>query len=137
MISIADTSVTIQATSESNLSTPAWCGEIVMVRSYLRKHGMLNTINEQGRFARKRCGRSEVIAFLAGLFGSAISGERTLEAFSERIQPFAVLFLALVERDQLPSRSALSRVVAALTEAPVHTLRTLFLGDLLRRPPHC
>ncbi len=134
MISIADTSVKIQATSESNLSAPAWFGEIVMVSSYLRKHGILNKINEQVRFARKRFGRYEAIDFLAVLFGYAISGERTLEAFYERIQPFAVPFMALFERDQLPSRSALSRFLAALTEAPVNTLRTLFLDDLLSRP---
>ncbi len=38
------------------------------------------------------------------------------------------------ERDQLPSRSALSRFLAALTEVPVEALRTLFLDDLLSRP---
>jgi hypothetical protein len=42
--------------------------------------------------------------------------------------------MALFERDQLPSRSALSRFLAALTEAPVEALRTLFLDDLLARP---
>ena len=34
----------------------------------------------------------------------------------------------------MPSRSALSRFLAALTEAPVEALRTLFLDDLLERP---
>src|SRR2546425_13269033 len=38
------------------------------------------------------------------------------------------------ERDQLPARSTLSRFLAALTEAPVEALRTLFLDDLLSRP---
>jgi hypothetical protein len=38
------------------------------------------------------------------------------------------------ERDRLPSRSALSRFLAALTEAPVEALRTLFLDDLESRP---
>jgi hypothetical protein len=64
----------------------------------------------------------------------AISGERTLEEFYERLQPFAVPFMALFERDQLPSRSALSRFLAVLTEAPVEALRTLFLDGLLSRP---
>src|SRR5947209_16506602 len=41
--------------------------------------------------------------------------------------------MALFERDRLPSRSALSRFLAALTEAPVDALRTLFLDDLLNR----
>jgi hypothetical protein len=42
--------------------------------------------------------------------------------------------MALFDRDRLPSRSALSRFLAALTEAPVEDLRTLFLDDLLARP---
>ncbi len=66
-----------------------------------------------------------VIDFLAVLFGYAISGERTLEEFYQRLQPFAVPFMALFERERLPSRSALSRFLAALTEAPVEALRTL------------
>lgn len=66
--------------------------------------------------------------------GLDISGERTLEEFYERLQPFAIPFMALFERDRLPSRSALSRFLAALTEAPVEALRTLFLADVLARP---
>jgi hypothetical protein len=134
MTSIADNSVKIQTTSESSPSTPAWFGEVVLISSYLRKHGVLSKINEGVRFARRRFGRYEVIDFLAVLFGYAISGERTLEEFYERLQPFAVPFMALFERDQLPSRSALSRFLAALTEAPVDALRTLFLDDLESRP---
>ena len=134
MTSITDGSVKIQTTSESNPSTPPWFGEVVVISSYLRKHGVLSKITEQVRFARKRFGRYEVIDFLAVLFGYAVSGERTLEEFYEQLQPFAIPFMALFERDRLPSRSALSRFLAALTEAPVETLRTLFLDDLLARP---
>ncbi|GHO79630.1 hypothetical protein KSD_74010 [Ktedonobacter sp. SOSP1-85] len=133
MISIADGSVKIQTTSEANFSTPAWFGEVVLISRYLQKHGVLSKINEQVRFARKRFGRYELIDFLAMLFGYAISGERTLEEFYQRLQPFAIPFMALFERDRLPSRSALSRFLAALTEEPVEALRTLFLDDLLAR----
>src|SRR5713101_3061482 len=135
MTSIADSSVNIQTTSESNVSTPSWFGEVVLISRYLQKHHVLSKINEQVHFARKRFGRYEVIDFLAILFGYAISGERTLETFYKRLQPFAVPFMALFERDRLPSRSALSRFLAALCEAPVEALRTLFLDDLLDRPP--
>ena len=83
---------------------------------------------------RKRFGRYEVIDFLALLLGYAISGERTLEEFYQRLQPFAIPFMALFELDQLPSRSALSRFLAALPEAPVEALCTLFLDDLESRP---
>src|SRR2546430_12423969 len=134
MTSIADSSVKIQTTSESNPSTPSWFGEVVLISSSLRKHDVLSKISEQVRFARKRFGHYEVIDFLAVLFGYAISGERTLEEFYERLQPFAGPFMALFERDQLPSRSALSRFLAALTPEPVEALRTLFLDDLESRP---
>lgn len=68
MTSIADTSVKIQTTSESNPSTPAWLGEIVIVSRYLQKQSVLTKINEQVHFARKRFGHYEVIDFLAVLF---------------------------------------------------------------------
>jgi hypothetical protein len=42
--------------------------------------------------------------------------------------------MALFERDRLPSRSALSRWLAALTVEPVEALRARFLSDLLARP---
>lgn len=134
MPSIVDGSVNIQTTSESSLSTPSWFGEVVLIVGYLRKHGVLSKISERVRFTRRRFGRYEVIDFLAVLFGYAISGERTLEAFYARLQPFAGPFMALFERDQLPARSTLSRFLAALTGAPVEALRTLFLDDLLSRP---
>ena len=131
---MVDSPVSIQAISRSESSTPSWFGEVVLIVEYLRKQGVLTKISEGVRFARRRFGHYEVIDFLAVLFGYAISGERTLEAFFARLQPFAAPFMALFERDQLPSRSALSRFLAALTEEPVESLRTLFLDDLLNRP---
>ncbi len=102
--------------------------------AHLRKHDVLNKISERVRFTRRRFGHYEMIDFLAVLFGYAISRERTLEEFYKHLQPFAVPFMALFGRDRLPSRAALSRFLAALTEVPVEALRTLFLDDLLGRP---
>jgi hypothetical protein len=68
--------------------------EVVLIAGYLRKHGVLAKMGEHVRFARRRFGHYEVIDFLAVLFGYAISGERTLEAFYEQLQPFAVPFMA-------------------------------------------
>jgi hypothetical protein len=134
MTSIADGSLIIQTSAEVVPSTPSWFGEVTLMATYLRTHGVLTKISERVRFARRRFGRYDVIDFLVVLFGYTISGERTLEAFYERLQPFAVPFMAVFERERLPSRSALSRFLAALTEAPVEALRTLFLADLESRP---
>jgi len=65
MTSIADSSVKIQTTSESNPSPPFWFGEVVLLISFLRKHGILNKISQGVRFARRRFGHYEVIDFLA------------------------------------------------------------------------
>ena len=73
---------------------------------------------------------TQLIDFLAVLFGYAISGERTLEAFYEGVQPFAPAFMALFDRDQLPARSTLSRFLTALRPEPVEALRAVFLDDL-------
>src|SRR6266700_4187454 len=134
MNSIAARSVIIQTSCESVPSTPCWFGEVALIIEHLRKQGVLTKICERVRLARRRFGHYEVIDFLAVLFGYAISGERTLEAFYERLQPFAVPFMSLFDRDQLPARSTLSRFLAALTMEPVEALRSLFLDDLLARP---
>jgi hypothetical protein len=76
----------------------------------------------------------EVIDFVAVLVGYASSGERTLETFYKRVQPFANAFMALFGREHLPARSTLSRFLAALDQPPVEALRALFLEDLLARP---
>ena len=110
MTSIADGSVKIQTTPESNYSTPSWFGEVVVISRYLHKHGVRSLINEQVRFARKRFGRYEVSDFLAVLAG--LCDQRRAHRwreFYESLQPIAVPFMALFDRDRLPARSTLSR----------------------------
>jgi hypothetical protein len=119
---------------ESLPSTPSWFGEVALIIRYLGKQGVLSAINSQVRLARRRFGHYEVIDFLAVLFGYAISGERTLEGFYERLWPLEQPFMALFDRESLPSRSALSRFLASLTWEATEAVRTLFLADLLARP---
>ncbi len=134
MNSIADGSVIVQTSSQSVPSTPPWFGEVALLVQYLRKHDILSAIAERVRFARRRFGHYEVIDFVVVLFGYAISGERTLEAFYQRLHPFAAAFMALFGREHLPARSTLSRFLAALPPEPVEALRALFLSDLLVLP---
>ena len=134
MTTIAYSPVNIQTSTQSVPSIPDWFGEVTLIVSHLHHQGVLATISEQVRFARRRFGRYEVIDFLAVLFGYAISGERTLEAFYERLQPWASAFMALFGRDRLPARATLSRFLAVLDQSAVESLRTLFLKDLLAGP---
>jgi len=132
--SIANSPVSIQTSSQSVPSTPCWFGEVTVIAHFLKHQGVLAAIEEQVRFARRRFGHYDLIDFVAVLLGYAISGERTLEAFYERLQPFANAYMALFGRQRLPHRSTLSRFLAALDQATVEALRTLFLQDLLARP---
>ena len=133
MSSIADGSIHIQTSSEVPFATPSWLGEVALMASHLRKHGILNKRSERVRFARRRFGRYDVLDFLAVLFGYARSFERTLEAFYEAVHPFASTFMALFGRASLPAASTLSRFLAALPTEPGEALRSLFLEDLLAR----
>src|SRR3954454_12132538 len=98
--------------------------EVALVAHSLTRQGILSKISERVRFARKRFGTFEVIDFVVVLMGYAISGEPTLAAYYERLQPFATPFMALFGRSRLPHRSTLSRFLAALDEAPVEALRS-------------
>jgi hypothetical protein len=62
-------SVTLQTSPQSVPATPCWFGEVVLLVHYLRKHGVLDIIAEQVRFARQRFGHYEVIDFVAVLLG--------------------------------------------------------------------
>ena len=86
------------------------------------------------RFARRGFWHDEVIDFLAVLLGYARSFERSLEEFYERLLLFAQPFMALFDREKLPSRSALSRFLASVSFEATEALRSLFLADLLARP---
>src|SRR5438046_7961804 len=134
MTSIADSSVIIQTSSESVPATPSWFGEVALIIPYLRKQGVLSAISSHVRLARRRFGHYEVIDFLAVLFGYAISGERTLEEFYEQLLPLAQPFMALLDRETMPSRSALSRFLTSLNWEATEALRTPFLADLLAHP---
>jgi hypothetical protein len=108
-------------------------GEVAAVAHVLTQAGVLTAIQDHVQFARARFGRYDTIDFVMVLFGYALSGEPTIAAFYDRLTPFTQDFLALFDRLQLPSRSVLSRFLAALDENAVETLRTQFWQDLLNR----
>src|SRR5216684_4028734 len=127
-------SVSIQTEASPIPSLPAWFGEVALVAHILTRQGLLSEISERVRFSRKRFGTYEVIDFLVVLMGYALSGEPTRASYYERLLPFATPFMALFGRTQLPHRSTLSRFLAALDQASVEALRSVFLQDALARP---
>jgi hypothetical protein len=128
-------SVTIQVDPGSAPSPPAWLEEVATFAHILTHVGILSAITEQVHFARARFGLYETLDFVLVLLCYAISGEPTLKAFYERLAPFTQIYLLLFGRKQLPSRSTLSRFLAALDEPTVEALRREFQIDLLARKP--
>src|SRR5581483_8672062 len=118
--------VVVQTTPESLPSTPSWMGEVAAFAQLLRQTGIRTSIEERVRFARARMGTDDLIDGVVVLIGDTLSGEPTFRAFYDRLLPFAEPFMALFERHHLPSRSALSRWLAALDQASVESVRTLF-----------
>ena len=110
-------------------------GEVAAFAQILTHIGLLTTIQTHVQFARARFGTYDTIDFVVVLFGYALSGERTLSAFYERLSPFADVFMALFGRHRLPDRSTLSRFLSALDQATVEALRTQFQEDLVARTP--
>jgi hypothetical protein len=127
MATVPHPCVDFHATPDPQPSIPPWFAEVVLMAGYLRGHEVLDAVNAQVHLVRKRFGQYEVLDFLVLLFGYAISGERTLQAFFDRLQPFATPFMALFERGALPHRATLSRFLAAVDTSCLEALRSLFL----------
>jgi hypothetical protein len=123
---ISNPGIEVQTTSETRFSVPAWFAEVVIIARYLEKNGLLEALAQQVRLVRGRFGTYEPIDFLALLIGYAISGERTLSDFFERLEPFETAFMALFGRKDLPHRSSLSRFLADVDRPCLEAFRMLF-----------
>ena len=114
MTALTSSSVTIQTTEQSVPSVPDWFGEVAVVaNASIGSWVYLRLPVSRVRFARRRFGHYDLIDFAVVLLGYAISSERRLPTFYERLHPFAAPFMALFGRERLPHRSTLSRFLAA------------------------
>src|SRR5690242_7202206 len=104
--------IEVQTSPVDRPSVPAWFAEVAIIAEHLATKGLLEAFAHQVRLVRGRFGHYEPSDFLALLIGYAISGERTLADFSERLAPFGTAFIALFGRKNLPHRSSLSRFLA-------------------------
>lgn len=105
MTTIPHPCLEVQTSEQPEPSVPAWFAETILLAEYLRTHGLLDALTHQVHLVRGRFGHYEVPDFLALLFGYAISGKRTLQAYFDRLKPLAGPFTALFERNHLPHRT--------------------------------
>jgi hypothetical protein len=123
---IPNPSIEVQTSPVDRPSVPAWFAEVVILSQHLTTKGLLEAFSRQVRLVRGRFGSYEPLDFLALLFGYAISGERTLSAFFERVVPFGSAFMALFGRADLPHRATLSRFLASVDRPCLEAFRKLF-----------
>jgi len=123
---ISNPCIEVQTTSENRFSVAAGFAEVVIIAGYLEKKGQLEAFAHLVRLVRGRFGTYEPIDFLALLIGYAISGERTLADFFERVEPFEAAFMALFGRRCLPHRATLSRFLADVDRPCLEAFRALF-----------
>jgi hypothetical protein len=123
---ISNSCIEIQTSPVDHPSVPAWFAEVVIVAQHLATKGVLDAFVHQVPLVRSRFGRYEPLDYLALLVGYAISGERTLAAFFERLAPFEEAFMALFGRSTLPHRSSLSRFLTAVDGPCLEAFRALF-----------
>jgi hypothetical protein len=100
-----------------------------MIARHLATQGLLEAFAQRVRLVRGRFGSYEAIDFLGLLVGYAISGERRLPDFFERVAPFEAAFMALFGRRCLPHRSSLSRFLADVDRPCLEAFRALFEQD--------
>jgi hypothetical protein len=118
--------IEVQTSPVDRPSVPGWFAEVVMIARHLATTGLLEAFAQQVRLVRGRFGCYEPIDFLALLVGYAISGERTLADFFERVAPFETAYMALFGRRCLPHRSSLSRFLADVDRSCLEAFRALF-----------
>ncbi len=118
--------IEVQTSPVDRPSVPEWFAEVVIMVHHLTNEGILDAFAHQIRLVRGRFGTYEPIDFLALLVGYALSGERTLADFFERVTPFETAFMALFGRQCLPHRSSLSRFLAAVDHPCLEAFRALF-----------
>jgi hypothetical protein len=123
---IPDSCLEVHTSPLDRPSVPAWFAEVVIVARHLATKELLDLFAQQVRLVRGRFGSYEPIDFLALLIGYAISGERTLSDFFERVSPFGTAFMALFGRANLPHRSSLSRFLADVDRPCLEAFRSLF-----------
>jgi hypothetical protein len=130
---IPDPCIEVQTSPVERPSVPPWFAEVAILSQHLATKGLLEVFTHRIRLVRGQFGHYEPIDFLVLLIGYAISGERTLADFFERLAPFGAAFMALFGRGTLPHRSSLSRFLADVDRPCARFLSDAFRAVQLSR----
>jgi hypothetical protein len=114
-------------------TAPPWLAEMAVLAAVWVSSGLLEKLCKLVHVPRGRMGKYEECDFILVLLGYAASGEKTLLSFYKRLEGFEAVLAGLWRGKEVPSRSALSRFLEAVTPEALEKLRELLFEDLLRR----
>jgi hypothetical protein len=116
----------LSSSSASEPSAAPWLTQAIVLLRAWWSGWLLLPLVECVRLVRGRAGKFEVMDFVLVLVAYASSRAATLEDFYEQAQPTAQALMGAWGRSEMPSRSALSRFLAAVTAPTVEALRDFF-----------
>jgi|SRR6185295_10598429 hypothetical protein len=116
----------VSTSSASKRAAAPWLAHTILLLQAWWSGWLLLPLVECVRLPRGRAGKFEVMDFVLVLLAYASSEARTLKAFYEQAPPATEALMGAWGRHRMPSRSALSRFLSAVSPMAVEELRDFF-----------
>lgn len=120
----ATASARLETTSAQERSSPPWFAQLALIARWFEQRGMLAGIRDALHITRRvdaTAGLDVVLALLAALIG-----QRSIASAVDALVPMRAALPSLWARKSMPSRSAISRFLAALTTHELDNMQSLF-----------
>jgi len=121
----------IVTTSRPDRLPPPWLAGALVVLDTVRIHGLWTTLRDRLHVARRRAGTYVALDFVLLLMVLALAGSHDIKALFVELPQVAMPLVAVWGSVRLPSRSALSRFLAAVRSQDVEVVRELVLQDVI------
>lgn len=117
-------SARLETTSMQERRPPPWFAQLVLIARWFEQRNMLTPINEALHFRRRVDATAALDVVLLML--AALIGQRSIAATFDALVPVMSALPSLWARKRLLSRSAISRLLAALTAHELDKMQSLF-----------
>ena len=117
-------SVRLETTLEPERAAPSWFAQLAIIALWFKQHGLLSRISAALQLVRRVDATAAIDVVLLML--AALVGNGPIAAAFAQLDSFRTPLAALWHRKRLPSRSAASRFLAALSSAQLDNLQSLF-----------
>ena len=122
--SVATASARLETTSAQERSSPPWFAQLAVIARWFAQRGVLAGISDALHITRRVDATAAIDVVLALL--AALVGQRSIASAVDALDPVRAALPSLWERKSMPSRSAISRFLAALTTHQLDNMQSLF-----------